>query len=120
MHAPFQIAFEGVDHSDIIEAQIREESQKLEPMDEYVASGRVVVAKRVHRHYAGDPYLIRIHLEVPGGPGIHVNHDPGLGKSRNDMKVAIGDAFRTAYRQLKDTIGKRQGHVKPHDPPHQG
>jgi putative sigma-54 modulation protein len=108
MQAPFQIAFEGVDHSDIIEAQIRAESQKLEPMDEHMTSARVIVAKRVHRHYAGDPYLIRIHLKVPGGADIHVNHDPGLGKSRNDMKVAIGDAFRIAHRRLTDAIGKRQ------------
>ena len=117
MQTPFQITFEGADHSDIIAAQIREELQKLEPMDEHMISARVVVARRVHRHYAGDPYLIRIHLKVPGGADIHVNHDPGLGKSRNDMKAAIGDAFRSAHHRLKDAIRKRQGHVKAHDLP---
>jgi hypothetical protein len=115
MQTPCQITFEGVDYSDIIAAQIREELLILQPLEEHITSARVVIARRVHRHYAGDPYLVRIHLKVPGGDAIHVNHDPGLGKSRNDMKVAIGDAFRSADRRLKAAIRKRQGHIKAQD-----
>jgi len=115
MQTPLQIAFEGVGHSETIEAWIREEAKKLDHMDEHITSARVVVAKPTKRHYAGAPYQIRIHLTVPGGADINVNHDPGIGKRHDDMKVAIHDAFRAAHRQLEDMLRKRQGHVKTHE-----
>jgi putative sigma-54 modulation protein len=80
MQTPLQIAFEGVGHSETIEARIREEAKKLDHMAEHITSARVVVAKPRKRHYTGDPYQIRIHLTVPGGADINVNHDPGVGK----------------------------------------
>jgi putative sigma-54 modulation protein len=46
MQTPLQIAFEGVDHSESMEARIREEAKKLEHMDERITSMRVAVAKR--------------------------------------------------------------------------
>ena len=107
MQAPLQIAFEGVDRSNIIEAQILEEFHKLEHGDEHLTSARVVVAKPGRRRYTGDPNLVRIHLKVPGSADIYVNHDPGLGKSRNDMSVAISDAFRAALRGPEDAIHKQ-------------
>ncbi len=62
MQTPLQIAFEGVGHSETIEAWIREEAKKLDHMGEHITSARVVVAKPTTRHYAGAPYQIRIHL----------------------------------------------------------
>ncbi|MGA7322944.1 MAG: HPF/RaiA family ribosome-associated protein [Rhodomicrobium sp.] len=115
MQTPLQIAFEGVNHSETIEARIREEAKKLDHMDEHITSARVVVAKPTKRHHAGDPYEIRIHLTVPGGADINVSHDPGAGKDHDDMKVAIHDAFRAAHRQLEDMLRKPQGHVKTHE-----
>jgi cold shock CspA family protein len=115
MQTPLQIAFEGIGHSKTIEARIREEAKKLDNMDEHITSVRVVVAKPSKRHYTGDPYQIRIHLMVPGGADINVNHDPRAGKRHDDMKVAIQDAFRAAHRQLEDMLRKRQGHVKTHE-----
>jgi ribosome-associated translation inhibitor RaiA len=114
MQTPLQIAFEGVDHSATIETWIREEAKKLDHMGEHITSARVVVATPRNRHYTGDPYRIRIHLLVPGGADINVNHDPGVGKRHGDNKAAIQDAFRAAHRQLEDVVHKRQGHVKAH------
>jgi putative sigma-54 modulation protein len=112
MQTPIQISFDGVAHSDTIDAQIREELQKLEHMDEHITSAQVVITKPTHRHFTGDPYLIRIQLKVPGGADIYVNHDPGKGKSRNDMQTAITYAFGVAHRRLEDAIHKRNGHIK--------
>ena len=115
MQTPLQIAFEGVDHSEAIEARIREEAKRLDNMDEHITSARVVVAKPSRRHHAGDPYQIRIHLTVPGGADINVSHDPGVGERHDDMKVAIHDAFRAAHRQLEDMLRKQHGRVKTHE-----
>jgi putative sigma-54 modulation protein len=112
MQTALQIAFEGVDHSETIESWIREEAKKLDHMNEHITSVRVVVAEPRNRHFSGDPYRIRIHLTLPGGADINVNHDPGVGKHHGDKKAAIQDAFRAAHRQLEDVVHKRQGHGK--------
>ena len=112
MQIPLQIAFEGVDHSETIEAMIREEAKKLDHMDEHITSTRVVVAKPIKRHHTGDPYQIRIHLTVPEAADINVSHDLGAGKGHDGMRVAIRDAFRATHRQLEDMLRKRHGLVK--------
>src|SRR6202011_1347956 len=55
MEAPLEITFEGVSHSETIEALIRKEAKKLDQMDEHITSARVVVAQPQNRHYTGDP-----------------------------------------------------------------
>jgi ribosome-associated translation inhibitor RaiA len=112
MEAPLEITFEGVSHSETIEALIRKEAKKLDQMDEHITSARVVVAQPQNRHYTGDPNRIRIRLKVLRGADINVNHDPGAGKRYDDMEVAIHNAFSTALRHLEDAVRKRQDHVE--------
>ena len=119
MQVPLQIAFEGVQHSDAIEARIREEAKKLEQFHERITSARVVVARPQHRHHKGDIYQIRIHLVVPGAADIAVSREPAATGAHEDVYVTIRDAFSAARRQLQDLRRKRDGHVKEHEtPPH--
>ncbi len=60
MQVPLQVTFEGIQHSDAIEARIREEADKLEQFFGRLISARVVVARPQHRHRKGDIYHIRI------------------------------------------------------------
>jgi Sigma 54 modulation protein / S30EA ribosomal protein len=108
MEAPLEITFEGVYHSETIEALIRKEAKTLDQMDEYITSTRVVVTQPRNRHYTGDPNRIRIQLRMLRGAEINVNHDPGRGKRYDDMEVAIHNAFSTALRHLEDAVRKRQ------------
>ena len=45
MQAPLQVAFEGIQHSDAIEARIREQAEKLEQFFGRTISCRVVLAR---------------------------------------------------------------------------
>jgi ribosomal subunit interface protein len=108
MQIPLQVAFEGMQHSDAIEARIREEAGKLEQFSPRIVSARVVVAKPQHRHHKGDIYHVRIHLAVPGVPDVAVSREPGGDGAHEDVYVAIRDAFKTARRQLQDNVTKRQ------------
>ena len=45
MKSALQVAFEGIRHSDAVEARIREEAEKLEQFFGGITSGRVVVAR---------------------------------------------------------------------------
>jgi ribosome-associated translation inhibitor RaiA len=105
MESPLQISFEGIAHSDAIEARIREEAQKLEQFSERIVSARVVVARPQHRHHKGDTYQVRIHLVVPDAADIVVSREPGLDGAHEDMYVTIRDAFKAARRQLQDVKG---------------
>ena len=107
MQTPLQIAFEGVDHSESIEARIWQEAAELDHMDQRITSARIVIAKSQHRHHKGEPYQIRIHLTVPGAADINVSHESSTVKQDDDILVAIHHAFRAAHRQLEDMLRKR-------------
>ena len=119
MQTPLQLTFEHVDHSDAVEARIRDEATKLEQFYDRVTSMRVVVARPQHRHHTGDVYQIRVHITVPGAADIAISREPAATGAHEDVYVTINDAFKAAGRQLQDFARKRQGHVKEHEtPPH--
>ena len=98
MEMPLQIAFEGIQHSDAIEARIKEEMAKLEQFSERITSARVVIARPQHRHHKGDIFHVRIHLVVPDAPDITVSREPGADGAHEDCYVTIRDAFKAARR----------------------
>jgi cold shock CspA family protein/ribosome-associated translation inhibitor RaiA len=119
MQVPVQVSFEGIRHSDAIEARVREETGKLEQFFGRLISARVVVARPQHRHRKGDIFHIRVHLAVPDAADIVVNREPAATGAHEDVYVTIRDAFMAARRQLQDAVRKRYGHVKEHEvPPH--
>jgi ribosomal subunit interface protein len=111
MQVPLQIAFEGLTHSDAIEARVREEAEKLEQFHTRITSARVVIAKPQHRHHKGDIYHVRIHLVVPDMPDIAVSREPAATGAHEDVYVTIRDAFKAARRQLQDGTKKKNGHA---------
>lgn len=115
MQVPLQVTFEGIGHSDSIEARIRKEVLKLEQFYDHITSARIVVAQPQHRHHKGDIYQIRIHLTAPGASDIVVSREPAVTGAHEDVYVTIRDAFKAARRQLQDLTRKRQGQVKLHE-----
>ncbi len=109
MQVPLQVAFDGVQHSDAVEARIREEVEKLEQFNGKIVSARVVVTKPQRRHHKGDTFQIRVYLVVPDTPDIAVTRDPAADGAHEDVYVTIRDAFKTARRQLQDAAAKRAG-----------
>ncbi len=109
MQVPLQVAFDGVQHSDAVEARLREEVDKLEQFSDRIVSVRVVVTKPQRRHNKGDTFQIRITLVVPDSPAIAVSRDPAADGAHEDIYVTIRDAFKTARRQLQDVEAKRTG-----------
>ena len=108
MQVPLQIVFEGIGHSDAVEARVREEVRKLEKFYDRISTARVVVGRPQHRRAKGDTYQTRVHLTVPGAPDIVVNVDPSIDHAHEDVCVSIHDAFKAARRQLQDVSRERQ------------
>jgi ribosomal subunit interface protein len=112
MQNSVQISFHGIDHSDAVEARIREKVAKLEQFCDRITGCRVTVEMH-HRntsnlHHKGEPYHINIDISVPGDK-IVVKRAPKDSHVHEDITVALRDAFQTAERQLKDYVRKQRG-----------
>ncbi|MGO9985601.1 MAG: HPF/RaiA family ribosome-associated protein [Rhodomicrobium sp.] len=109
MQVPLQVAFDGVQHSDAVEARIKEEVEKLEQFHGRIVSAKIVVAKPQRRHHKGDTFHVRILLVVPDAPDIAVSREPAATGAHEDVYVTIRDAFKAARRQLQDVARKQEG-----------
>ena len=112
MQVPLQVTFLDIDHSDAVEARVRDDAAKLDKTFDRIVAMRVVIARPQHRHHKGDTYRVRIHIALPGAADIDVSHEPAATGAHEDVYVTIRDAFKAARRQLQDTARKRQDHVK--------
>jgi cold shock CspA family protein len=138
MEIPLKVTFRNMPPSPAIEANIREKAAKLDTFYDRVMSCRVIVEAPHRHHYKGKAYLVRIDLTVPGGElvinrapkrldaatlrlpelsGKEVieSHEPSKHAAREDVYVAIRDAFNAAGRKLQDYARRRRGKVKIHE-----
>ncbi|PJK27452.1 30S ribosomal protein S30 [Minwuia thermotolerans] len=116
METPLEIAFHGMDHSDAVEARIRERADRLERHFDRIVSCRVVV-EAPHRHgHQGKLYRVNIMIGVPGRELV-VNRARPNSHAHEDVYVALRDAFDAADRLLEDHARKVRGDVKTHEPP---
>lgn len=114
MQIPLKITFHQLDHSDAIEAKIREKMQKLERFAEHITSCRVTVEAPHKHHHKGNLYTVAVDITLPGEE-IVANRHPKKHQAHEDVYVAMRDAFDAARRQLEDYVRRRRGKVKAHE-----
>ena len=114
MQIPLQITFRNMEHSDAVEAKIREKSAKLEKFAEHMTSCRVIIDAPHQHHHKGQLFSVKIDITLPGKEIIADRH-PGQHHAHEDAYVAIRDAFDAARRQLEDYVRQRRGDVKHHE-----
>jgi len=113
---PLQVTFRNLDHSDAVEARIREKVEKLGSFHGGIMSCRVSV-EMLHRHHQqGNHFHVRIDLKVPGHELV-AGREPDENHAYTDVYVAIRDAFDAMKRQLEDLAHHQQGKVKTHELP---
>lgn len=108
MQSSLQVTFENIEHSDAVEARIRDEASKLEQFHDRITAMRVVVGRPHRRHNKGNVCQIKIHMTVPGGADIAISREPAVDGAHEDAYVTIRDAFAAARRQLQDRVDRRQ------------
>jgi cold shock CspA family protein/ribosome-associated translation inhibitor RaiA len=115
MQIPVEITFRDIEHSDAVEARIRELVGKLERIYDRITRCEVMVGQPHHRHRKGNAYSITVRLTIPGGEVVS-SHDPGPDGAHEDVYVALRDAFAAVKRQLEDAVRVRLRHdVKAHN-----
>ncbi|MBK7080270.1 MAG: ribosome-associated translation inhibitor RaiA [Betaproteobacteria bacterium] len=111
MIKPVQVVFHGIEHSDAVEAHVRDKVAKLERLHPQLSGCRVTIGLPHQRQQQGKQFDVHVELAVPGKEFM-VNRVLG----EEDMYAALRDAFDAARRQLDDHARAQRGEVKHHEP----
>lgn len=118
LETPLEITFRNLDHSDAVEARVREKVAKLEQVHGRITSCRVMIEALNRQHTKGNLFHVNIEIGVPGKQ-VMVDRNSGKNHAHEDVYVALRDSFAAARRRLENHSRKRAGHVKTHEvPPH--
>ena len=110
---PLSITFRGMEPPIGVEEDIRNRVAELSRFFDRITACRVVVEAR-HRHQRhGGLYHVHIDLSVPERT-IVAGREQVEDHAREDLRVAIRDAFAAAQRQLQDYAREMRGDVKSH------
>jgi ribosomal subunit interface protein len=93
MQVPTELTFHGLDHSDSAEAAVERWVARLEQLHQRLIKCEVVI-DQPHRSHRHRDFHVRVHVAAPG---VELASDA----ERDNIYLAIADAFRAAHRQLR-------------------
>jgi len=100
MTVPVQVTFRDMSPSDAVTAHVERRASKLSTFSDRIVRCHVVVEAPHHRHHRrGQRYHVRIDLHVPHKELV-VSRNPD--EAKEDLHVAIDDAFGDAERILEE------------------
>ena len=109
METPLKISFQGSAPSEALRQLITEHVAGLEKVDGRMIACHVMV--QVPDRQSG-LFAVHIHMALPGGSDLNVDHTPSADERFHDPQFAVNDAFRRAKRLIGDHASKRRGDVK--------
>jgi ribosome-associated translation inhibitor RaiA/cold shock CspA family protein len=117
MQIPLQVSFRNLDYSPFVSLMVRERVERLEKFYPRITSVRVMIEYSARRHHQGNRFHVRLDITVPGRE-IVVCRDPRDRQTRENIRIAIREAFDAAKRQLEDHVrvhyrGKQRHHEVP-------
>lgn len=110
MKIPLELAFHNMDHSDAVEQRVRERVDRLEKFFQNITSCRVVIDAPHKSEYHTQHYKVRVDVTVPGRELV-VSESP-TDDNRDDVYVAIRDAFDAAERRIKKYADKMRDRAR--------
>ena len=106
-----EISFRNVEPTPALRTQIDEEIGRLERFFDGITSCHVMVEVPNPRHREGNLYHVRIEVRVPGTELV-VSREPPSQQKREQLPVAVTEAFDAMVRRLEDYVRKLRGQVK--------
>lgn len=110
MDFPLELSFKDVARTEALDALIREKVTKLERMFDHLVGCRIIVETAARRQNQKVAYRVRIELSVPNDE-IVVVREPAPDQ-REEVFVAVREAFAKATRRLERYKQQVQGEVK--------
>ena len=112
METPLKISFQGGDTSEALSQLITGHVDTLEQLYGRMTACHVVVKIPDKHHRTSNLFSANIHMTLPGGIDIYIDHTPQADDRFASPQFAVNDAFRRAKRLLKDRAKKQRGEVK--------
>lgn len=112
MKTSLKISFQGGDTSDALRQMVVEHVEVLEQLHGRLTACHVVIKVPDKRHRTSNLYAAHIHMTLPGGIDINVDHTPQADARFSSPQFAVNDAFRRAKRLIKERVDKQRGEVK--------
>ncbi len=116
MENPVEIEFQGLTANEAMRATVLKHVAVLEEHYGRMTVCRISI-KCASERPKGSAYDIQIHLGLPGGRDIEIKRTARSGDTREDVTIAINDAFKRARRRLQEHTRRMKGLVKSHDGP---
>src|SRR5690606_32224106 len=101
LETPLEITFRNLDHSDAVEARVREKVAKLEQVHGRITSCRVLIEALNRQHVKGNLFHVNIEVGVPGKQ-VMIDRASGKNHAYEDIFVAIRDAYNAARRRVEE------------------
>ncbi len=112
METSLKISFQGGDTSEALRQMIVEHVDALERLHGRLTACHVAIKVPDKRHRTGGPFVAHIHMTLPGGIDINVDHTPQDDGRFSSPQFAVNDAFRRAKRLIKEHVHRQRGEVK--------
>jgi ribosome-associated translation inhibitor RaiA len=112
METPLRISFQGSDVSEALNQMIVEHVDALEHLYGRLTACHVIIKVPDKHHRTSGLYNANIHLTLPGGIDINIDHTPQADDRFSSPQFAVNDAFRRAKRLVKEQVHKQRGDVK--------
>jgi ribosome-associated translation inhibitor RaiA len=107
-----KISFQGSDPSAALRRMIEEHVEALEHVHGRLTACHVVIRVPDKHHRSSGLYSANIHLTLPGGIDINVDHTPQADDRFANPQFAVTDAFRRSKPLMKERVHKQRGAVK--------
>src|SRR6476620_3422754 len=114
MQLPVNITYRGVEKSDELEKNIRGKAAHLEKFCDHISRCDVDIEQPNHAHHKGNPFRVRIDVNVPPGHELGADAEGMDNGSHAPLTKVIHDAFKTRERELRRVVEKQRHEVKTH------
>jgi ribosome-associated translation inhibitor RaiA len=108
MQVPLEVAYRGIDPNPELDDLINEKAEKLDKVCDYISSCRVVVEKKQEHQSSGNPYRVRLDINVPHDNRVIVTEGEGGTDMHANVYQIIRSAFKTAQRQLSELVEQQK------------
>ncbi|MEJ2111045.1 MAG: HPF/RaiA family ribosome-associated protein [Acidobacteriota bacterium] len=108
-----EISYRNIRKRKETETLILNKISKLERVCTSITSCHVIIEAPRHRH-AGNPFQVRILVNLPHGHELVVKRDSSEGDREEKLPEVLRKAFAAMERRIKELVEKRRGDVKVH------
>ncbi len=115
METPAKIDFQGATLNAHVQQSVMAHISALEKRFGRITACRIAVSGPSAHHRNGGQYEVAVHLALPDGREVNIDHTAKVDERFADPSFAVNDAFKRARRRLQDQVRRMRRQVKAHE-----